>query len=325
MKSEACKVERQYANSLGKPILPLTIESADFATLPPDIAPLQVIDYSQPSEANAFKLIGAIMRLPPPNPLPNPLPEPPGAPASYWTPIADQLSATVLNLDQQFAIVGRLEGAFAPLADPDDRPIALELLTRMEARSDLYAVVDRRIATLRASTKTKATPDPPLSEQPRPQRGTAKDMGGAGPTRAPRTQNGPSQPPSYQQSDRQTQAPPYRPQNRQTQPPSYQPQGEQPQTRPVPAPVKVSPHWVMAIVALFICIPTGIPAVVCASRVKPSLEAGRLASAQKSSSQVKVLFWISVTVFVLFWVIVISAANSSKSQGAMDLISPVFT
>jgi hypothetical protein len=156
LKSQACRIERQYAARLGKPILPLAIEPLSAGTLPSDISRLQIVDYSQPDEDTAYALIGAIIRLPAPPPVPVPLPEPPDVPSSYWGNIGDQLNAQSLTLDQQFAIIGHLEGALAPTADPAEIPVAVDLLSQLEQRVDLYAAVERRVALLKQSTGNRA-------------------------------------------------------------------------------------------------------------------------------------------------------------------------
>jgi TIR domain/Interferon-induced transmembrane protein len=326
LKSQACTVERQYALRLGKPVLPLTIEPLRAGTLPGDIARLEVIDYSQPGEAAAFKLIGAIMRLPPPLPLPNPLPVPPEAPSSYWDTIADQLSAPVLTLDQQLAIVGRLEGAFAPAADADDRPTAFELLSRIESRTDLYAAADRRIAALRNSTKTAAAPSAPpttASEPPRRNDHPTNSTGETGPMPPHQSQAWQQPPPAWQQ-------PP--PTSQQQQPPAWQqpPPTSQQQSPPpppawqrqAPSPAAISPHWVLAIIALVCFWPTGIAACVFAARVKPSLGVGDLASAQKSSSRVLIIFWVNIALLVVI-IIAAAASSPSNSQGAMATVGHI--
>ncbi len=99
LRSQACIRERQYAASLGKPILPLAIEPVDSELLPTDLARLQVIDYCQPSEEAAYQLAGAIMGLSP-RALPDPLPAPPPVPTSPLNAIAGQLSAASLTQDQ---------------------------------------------------------------------------------------------------------------------------------------------------------------------------------------------------------------------------------
>jgi hypothetical protein len=289
LKSNACQVERRYATQLGKPILPLTVEPVNTETLPTDISRLEIVDYSRPDEATAFRLIGAINRLPPPPPLPAPLPESPDAPSSYWGNIGDQVNAPALDLDQQLAIIGRIEGALAPTSDPAERDVALDLLSQMERRTDLYAAVDRRITLLKqASTgHGDASTKPP---DPSPTHGPA-----AGATAGAGSSSSVHQPPVTPRTAKS---------------------GE----HPSPPATGASPHWVMAILAIIVFFPTGIPAVVYASRVKPSLAANDLEAARKSSSRVVLFFWISVGIFILY-IIGAVAGGSSSSTGAAALAS----
>jgi nucleotide-binding universal stress UspA family protein len=157
LRSQASMQERGYATMLGKAVLPVAVEQIRAELLPPDIARLQVIDYSQPSEMAAFELIGSVMKLPLPPPLPDPLPEPPPIPISYLSSIAGRLSRPDLTRDDQFAIVGILEEALGS-SDPSDRAVALQLLGEMEGRNDLLAAVDRRIAILLKNVRQATEP-----------------------------------------------------------------------------------------------------------------------------------------------------------------------
>jgi hypothetical protein len=293
LKSQACQVERQYAAQLGKPILPLTVEALNAEMLPSDISRLEIVDYSSPDETTAFRLIAAVNRLPAPPPLPDPLPKSPDAPSSYWGNIGDQVNAPVLNLDQQLAIIGRIENAFTPTADPVERPVALEILNQMQRRTDLYAAVDRRITLLMQSineddhrTATKTKP-----RDPKPDKDTA---GGA---------TGSSGSTSHSSGATKTAPPVVAPSQ--------------------PGVVTVVPHWGMAIFALIFFFPTGIPALVYAARVKPSLAASDIATAKKSSSRVVAWFWISLLILVLYIVIAvaINASNNSNSSAALTVLS----
>ncbi len=194
LRSQACIRERQYADRLGKPVLPLAIEPVDPELLPTDLARLQIIDYCQPTEEAAFQLLGAVMQLPQQRPLPDPLPQPPPVPESPLGPITEQLAAPSLTQDQQLAIIGRLESALAPTADPNNRPVALDLLARLEQRSDLLAAVDRRTRTLRASLAGSAAPGtpPPSPPPPRPEQPPRSTSGGPGGTGFPRASTQPA-------------------------------------------------------------------------------------------------------------------------------------
>lgn len=288
LRSQACIRERQYAASLGKAILPLTIEPLGIELLPSDLARLQVIDYSQPDEEAAFQLAGAIIRLPEPRALPDPLPEPPPTPASALDNVAEQLKAPSLDQDQQLAIIGRLESALAPSADPNDRPVALEMLSQMEKREDLFAAVDRRIAALRSTVPdTGARGMPPWPQEPPSQphdRWTSEAPIGQ---QAPGGQSAWSEQGSTsgvgnpgglgaQQAAQPTVA------------------GRKSASEATP-----SPHWVMAIVSLICFFPLGIAAVILAQRTRASLITGDLETARKSAKIVKILFWIVVAIYVL--------------------------
>jgi hypothetical protein len=270
LRSQACIRERQYAASLGKAILPLTIEPLGIELLPSDLARLQVIDYSRPDEAAAFQLAGAIIRLPEPRALPDPLPEPPTAPVSALDNVAEQLKAPALDQDQQLAIIGRLESALAPSADPNDRPVALEMLGQMEKREDLFAAVDRRIAALRSSEPdTGARGMPPWPQEPP---SSPHDRWTSG---APIGQHAPGGP-GAQQAAQPTVA-----------------------DRKSVSEATLTPHWVMAIVSLILFFPLGIPAVILAQRTRASLTTGDLETARTSAKIVKILFWIVVAIYVI--------------------------
>lgn len=273
LRSTACRSQRKYAMELAKPILPLAIEKVDSDLLPTALAHIQVIDYSQPDEDAAWKLLGAITQYRQQSPLPDPLPEPPPVPASPLDGVARQLSARSLTRDQQLAIIGELEDALAAGADPNDRPMALDLLARLEQRSDLLAAVDKRVRALRASAPgTQGPASPPWTPNPPPQPTSAPPGGGSGRTGftgpGPQSAGGPRR----QSGDLRQRG---------------------------PATATASPHWVMAIVALICFFPLGIPAVVYASRTRTSLEAGALESARKSASRVKIFFWITMVLVVI--------------------------
>ena len=148
--SAACRSEREYAEMLGKPILPLILDGTSYELLPQDISRIQAVDYSQPSEAAAFELIGAILALQKPGPLPDPLPKAPGVPKSRFGGLVDRIAEANLGLDDQLEILGRLEAALGPVAPPHDRQAAIELLRRMEERPDLFAAAARQIEKIRA-------------------------------------------------------------------------------------------------------------------------------------------------------------------------------
>lgn len=179
VKSHACQSERQYAMDLGKPILPLALESVNTTMRPADIAAMPVIDYSRPSEDAAYELIGAIRALPPAGPLPYPLPAAPALPTSPFGNIVDRLAEPALSRKDQLEIIERLGAAFSPAADPHDAPTALKLLDQMEERPDLLAAAAREIEKIRA--QLTAGPRPGQSPRAGPGSGQTGRAGGRDP------------------------------------------------------------------------------------------------------------------------------------------------
>ena len=201
IKSQACRSEREYAAMLGKPILPLTFEAMSSEMLPADIARIQTIDYSAPSEAAAFELIGAILTLPKAGELPDPVPAAPPVPTSPFGTLVDRLAEPTLSMDDQLAIIGRLEAALGPAADPHDRPTALELLRQLDERPDLFAAAARQIvkirAQLRAADQQQGSAPQARAEQGGWQSGVRQDprYGGTGPAPSASAQNQNTPPP----------------------------------------------------------------------------------------------------------------------------------
>jgi hypothetical protein len=77
----------------------------------------------------------------------------------------------------------------------------------------------------------------------------------------------------------------------------------------------VTPRWAMAIISIFLFWPLGIAACVFAAKVKPALQLGDVASALRASGRVKLFFWISLAVFILYLLIIIGSASGSGSGG----------
>lgn len=70
----------------------------------------------------------------------------------------------------------------------------------------------------------------------------------------------------------------------------------------------------MAVWSVIFWWPVGIFAVISAARVKPSVADGNLAAAQKASSRVKVLFWISLILAIITYVAVLVASTNNQYQ-----------
>lgn len=103
---------------------------------------------------------------------------------------------------------------------------------------------------------------------------------------------------------------------------SYDPHGAgMPTWSPPPAPSAppqvgaVIPRWPMAIISILCFWPLGIAACVFAAKVKPALQVGDVAGALRSSGRVKLFFWISLAIFILYLLIIIGSASGSGSGG----------
>ena len=164
LNSVACSREFDWAEALGKPVLPVAIEPPPVA-LPGRLSRRQHIDYSKPGERDraARRLGGGLLSLPPAPPLPRPAPPPPAAPLSYLTDLVDLLSRPQpLHPEQQRQILVRLRPALRSL-DPEERRGGRAVLDRVGSRAELTSDVERSIIALK-KLNNDATPTP----QPRP-------------------------------------------------------------------------------------------------------------------------------------------------------------
>jgi hypothetical protein len=142
---------------LGKPLLPVMVEHMRPELLPLDVARVQVVDYSIPGEESAIQLMVALSGLKPVNHLPDPLPAPPPVPISYLSDLSRRIAVETLSLDEQLALVGRLESSLDRSEDTDDRAAVMNLVQRLGRRYDLYAETERRIRRI-ASLPGATTP-----------------------------------------------------------------------------------------------------------------------------------------------------------------------
>jgi hypothetical protein len=145
LKSHAATLERQYGRQAGKPLLPVMIKPVAAAMLPPDLAPVQLIDYTTLGPNAALDLARALQWLPPASPLPDPLPNPPPVPISYVSGLSDRVRAKTLSFDEQLAVAAKLRTA---LDQPTERQEAVKLLRELYRRADLYAAPAREIEKL---------------------------------------------------------------------------------------------------------------------------------------------------------------------------------
>jgi hypothetical protein len=151
LRSKPCRAELEYAQELGKVIVPIMVGDVDHSLAPPVVANAQVLDLRQRTADAVLALREALDAQPLPGPLPDPLPEPPPVPISYLNALADEVDTPNLAFDRQVWVVAQLK---AHLADDDKgQDTTLGLLTRLRRRGDLSQQVAADIdATLESFT-----------------------------------------------------------------------------------------------------------------------------------------------------------------------------
>src|SRR4051812_29512712 len=145
LQSDACLSERKYAQALGKPVVPVRVEAIDMHVVPADLAALHILDCADITFEAAFALSRALQQCPPPAAAADAAPERPRAPRSYIASLSELADAPTLTQDEQLALVSRLGAAI----DHDDQRVsAVEVLRRLNRRSDLYVYTAREIDRL---------------------------------------------------------------------------------------------------------------------------------------------------------------------------------
>ena len=145
VRSTACSREANYAETLGKPILPIMVAEG-VGVLPARLSKIHYVDYRRQDRDALADLARALRATPPAAALPQPLPEPPAIPLSYLERIAEQIDAeTPLGSKDQSEIVSELRGG---LNEPETAADARALLERLGKRPELLARIGREIEEL---------------------------------------------------------------------------------------------------------------------------------------------------------------------------------
>lgn len=134
--STPCFEESQYATALGKPILPVSIQSLRGTIVPQDLTQLQIVDYSTPGDKAAFELMAAVANVRPAPSLPDPLPPTPPTPLSYG-PEREMIQRPTLSYDEQLKLVETLAWHVNHQPREDQRQAAVALLKQLRARPDI--------------------------------------------------------------------------------------------------------------------------------------------------------------------------------------------
>jgi hypothetical protein len=169
--SKPCLRELEYAQALGRPLLPIKVGEVSIQQAPRVIADAQVVDYVGRTPDGVLALRDALDHAAPAPALPDPLPEPPAVPISYFGHYREQIDADALPFTRQQALLIELK---SHLGNDEDRDDALDLLGALRRRHDLAQGVASEIDSVLTSVKeppaTSATesPTPPPIEPPAP-------------------------------------------------------------------------------------------------------------------------------------------------------------
>ena len=151
LNSTACNLEYEYANALGKTIIPVLVgEGVSPNLLPPALSRIQFIDYRERDCDALLHLAKAFTTSPSPSSLPDPLPSPPEVPLSYLGGFVKQINTTSkLSDDEQIVLVAKLKRS---LHDPNNANDAKTLLKSLRKRRDLLANIADEIDELLKNT-----------------------------------------------------------------------------------------------------------------------------------------------------------------------------
>lgn len=161
--SVPCQREFNYADKLGKPILPVLVaEVVSLNLLPPELSQIQFVDYLKQDRETVLNLARAFTSVPTPKPLPDPLPEPPDVPISYLGSLKEQIETTpALDFQEQSALIIDLKKNFR---DPKTSDDARSLLESLRRRRDLFATIRDEIDEILDNRTSAEAPTPQAPE-----------------------------------------------------------------------------------------------------------------------------------------------------------------
>jgi TIR domain/Interferon-induced transmembrane protein len=162
--SKASKLERTYAQELGKPIIPVVVDPV--RALPPDIYTVQMINYAKDPGSAPFHLAGLLSSLPSAPPLPNPMPAPPSAPPDVMSELGEKVHKSQLSDAEQVEMLMNLRTL---VGQPKTYAAASDLLRELKNRGDLPYYVVREADEILQKHR-KAHPGSSFTQQQSPPR-----------------------------------------------------------------------------------------------------------------------------------------------------------
>lgn len=159
LRSKPCLAELNYAQALGKPVLPIQIGPVASMRVTP-LASVEAIDFQSPTADTGIRLITAMQRARRhTTALPSPLPDEPPVPFGYLMRAAAVVAAGELKPDQQAELLTELRAAIEDDGDDATTRGDIEaILRRLRDRSDLTAEARSGVADLLARVGDQETP-----------------------------------------------------------------------------------------------------------------------------------------------------------------------
>ncbi len=138
LESIACIREYEYANALGKSILPVLVkDGVSINLLPEALSKIHYVDFRNPNEKATTLSVGRALKTAEiSGPLPDPLPPPPEVPLSNLSRISHQIAAISLSGDEQSTLLMNLKEF---LEDSESMHDVVALLRRLRNRKDLLS------------------------------------------------------------------------------------------------------------------------------------------------------------------------------------------
>jgi len=132
--SVPCLREYDYALKLGKPILPLMVDTVEVRDLPRELQEAQLVNYIQRTREQQKALKISIRNLPTALPLPDPLPEPPEVPLNPVGVVFDKITRLTVSENDQRLLLMEIEDLYEAREFQADVP---EMLARLIKRDDV--------------------------------------------------------------------------------------------------------------------------------------------------------------------------------------------
>lgn len=157
-KSKPCRLELDYANDLGLPVLPLQVGPLDHMYIP--LAERQIIDYQERTADSVVKLVTALTEMLSRRVvLPDPLPEPPPVPFEYLYRIASVMGPNRITPERQEELIGTLRRKLREEDDPLARVDIVKLLRELKDRNEITVPNAREVDEILAGATTDPDPE----------------------------------------------------------------------------------------------------------------------------------------------------------------------